>query len=262
MDRYHEQTIQILQLQKVENPSFVIFPNMFSTENIDIKKMYNHIKKNGNNIFQQRRNFNSGKQDNTRKLIIGNSMPKELYSSYANIQLIVNELFKFDEYFVSEESAIASLPNGTIQAWHSDFDIKTPDARYNYIVFAGLQNSALEFIASIENRSAIKTLNYSAGDIVVCRGDLIHRGISYAEPNVRLHYFVDSKVRNARIHNKIYLYRKDKPCLTWNYLRITLQGIANLNKIKATKRMKRESVEQLNKIMKQRKEEMKKDHVA
>jgi hypothetical protein len=45
-------------------------------------------------------------------------------------------------------------------------------------------SSCLHYVEIIDGQSIEKILDYKAGDIVICRGDLIHAGAAYSKANI------------------------------------------------------------------------------
>ena len=50
----------------------------------------------------------------------------------------------------------------------------------------------------------------NTGDLLICRGDIVHRGVSYKMFHVRLHWYLDNvKTTDARKHNQTYFIKED-----------------------------------------------------
>ncbi len=76
------------------------------------------------------------------------------------------------------------------QSYHADYDFDIQESEHSQFILDGLTLSRLHYIEMIDiidDKIVQKILNYSAGDVVVCRDDF-HAGAGYDDDNIRLHF--------------------------------------------------------------------------
>jgi hypothetical protein len=205
-----------------ESPPFVHLPACFDARFVPVGDLIHFTSEYGRSIFQQV-NHNSHFQDNKRLQVVGTDVPSALRQAYSPINTFVNDLIRrVDSTLrVSPESIIVSLPDCIPQSFHGDYDFDNPASKKSLFILAGLMTSRLHYLEFHAAISISKVLTYNAGDLVVCRGDLIHAGAGYADANVRLHYYVDlprSRQRTpARKVDKTYIFSDDAGFYEFHY---------------------------------------------
>jgi hypothetical protein len=94
---------------------------------------------------------------------------------------------------------LKSIPGGARQQIHRDFldqeTMNATDAALPGIVLIALQDNTRLATYGWNNRRALKEqekiINLARGDMFICRGDMIHCGMDYDQPNIRLHCYLD-----------------------------------------------------------------------
>lgn len=105
------------------------------------------------------------------------------------------------QLILSQATCIANRKRTKKQARHFDYkDLE--EAKKNYIIFLGYMNNC-KFIVYDKYHNVSKTVYYDAGDLLVARGDLLHRGGPYDEVNVRSHRY--ASIRDSERPNLTYL---------------------------------------------------------
>lgn len=211
-------------------------------------------------IFQQ---VGKGGQDYHRVQLSTLDVPQQLRNTYDHITQQLETIFQHlkhacnrGEFEVFSPSLLISKKNCSRQELHSDFDRDNPNSKFCFAVIAGLESSTLDLLYTIGDKDAPDQINFTAGDLVFLRGDLIHAGSSYEKPNVRIHYFVELEKSNCRVDGNIYLYRSDQQQITigqyisikrgktnlMSYHNIKRQLRLNAGKAREAKRLKQATV--------------------
>ncbi|EGZ04457.1 hypothetical protein PHYSODRAFT_308249 [Phytophthora sojae] len=94
---------------------------------------------------------------------------------------------------------LKSFPGGPQQQVHRDFlnseTVDADDEELPAFVLIALQNGTRLATYGWNNRrprkETEKIVSLNKGDLVICRGDLAHRGVSYDCVNIRLHCYLD-----------------------------------------------------------------------
>lgn len=239
-------------LRTSHESGFVHFINACSTEFIDRDLLYRSACRRGEDVFQTVIG-NKEIQDKTRKQLICDA-DDQLRRNLNPIYILLEKLFTLLDpgaYTVSQESILASIPGGFDQDLHGDFDFRQEIAKFNFFVLVGLeQKSSIRIEQNIGGKTYDRIIDYSAGDFVICRGDLIHAGTAYTSRNVRLHYYIDYKSKNrqptGRELNKTYTYSPSGAIKAYHYYAIGQRGASNLSTYRDLKTRKRIAMELLN----------------
>ena len=101
-----------------------------------------------------------------------------------------------------------------------------------------------------------RMMSNKAGDLPICRGDLVHGGTSYATPNVRLHYYIDFKTRNrkpsGRVPNTTYTYRPNGCVHEYRYFVAAQIGRENFSRMRDITARRRHHIAAVNAAKKAR----------
>jgi len=212
-------------LRNHDSPPFVHLPSCFITTNVPVGDLIHFASENGRSIFQQVQK-KTQVQDNKRLQVVGTDISPSLRDTYSHISVFIHDLIKhFNPHLrVSPESLIVSLEDCIPQSFHADFDFENPASQKSFFILVGLMTSRLHFLEFHDDIKISKVLTYKAGDLVVCRGDLIHAGAGYSEANARLHYYVDlrsprksAQVKPARKIDKTYIFSDDSKFYEFRY---------------------------------------------
>lgn len=209
-------------LQREDSPHFLHLPACIDITSVPVGDLLQFTSEHGRSIFQQV-TTNSEAQDDKRLQIVGTDVPVLLRRTYTTVNAYVRDLvYAVDPTMrVSPESLIVSLPGCIPQSFHGDYDYENPASRRSFFVLVGLMTSRLHYLEFHGNITIAKVLTYSAGDIVVCRGDLIHAGAGYTDANIRLHYYADlprtKHITPARKLDKTYIFSDDAGYYEFSY---------------------------------------------
>jgi len=213
-------------LQANDSPLFLRLPACINTALVPVGDLIYFTSEHGRSIFQQVAK-DSQLQDNKRLQVIGADVPDTLRQTYSHVNNFVIALtHDVDPTLrVSPESIIVSMPGCIPQSFHGDYDYENPASRRSYFILVGLMTSRLHYLEFHDGFSIAKILTYKAGDLVICRGDLIHAGAGYSTANVRLRYYIDlprtRREAPARKLNKTYLFSDDAGYYEFSYYSIT-----------------------------------------
>jgi hypothetical protein len=127
--------------------------------------------------------------DNKRRQILGEAMTK-----YKFARKITQTLFEEldDKYFITP-SILISDAGCQLQPIHRDFEPKEPRCKEGFFAIVAIENGT-KLVVNDHGFHMI-TIVLNVGDILICRGDVIHAGAPYDVTNVRIHYYFDPKVR-------------------------------------------------------------------
>lgn len=239
------ESIRLLFLQE-NSPHFRHFPACLDTSRVRVGPLINFASRKATVIFQKV-GADWEHQDGKRLQVVGEAVPAIHRKSYDHVTTYIHDLIHAVDpsLNVSPASVILSKPGCMAQSYHADYDFDIPESKQSLFILVGLMPSRLHFIEIIDDKSVQKLLNYSAGDIVVCRGDFIHAGAGYDDNNIRLHFYVDPPrsphTAPARTVNKTYIFDDDAGFFTFayytmmnNFLRMCNQMSERRRRAKAT----------------------------
>ena len=101
-----------------------------------------------------------------------------------------------------------SDPGCGTQDIHFDFNPAHPRVKEGFFAIVAVQDGT-KFIVN-DHDYHLETLLLNRGDILVCRGDVLHAGASYDIANVRIHYYFDPNIGEAlREQNVTYFLKSE-----------------------------------------------------
>lgn len=177
----------------------------------EIKKKLNELKNYlvaNISVFEEKIFLTAKKYDEKRKQInfdnfiskVNDEKKKEYFTRLlANIRtsLLSHISAKYPGFSLSVGNILMSLPGGSTQSWHMDFD---GDSNYEYtplVFFMGISTCRLELAIDDNTKKQTKPLNL--GDLLTFNGFTLHRGCKYSEINFRFHWYAvhkDDKINN------------------------------------------------------------------
>lgn len=151
--------------------------------------------------------------------------PQRINSLLANIESVLQRAGYLATHSASEWKAVQSLPGCGQQPAHCDHG---PDNLFGlldrqmplFVIVALMPHTRLHVWPNsirlitearrAQRRAPIapETLLLEAGDVLVCRADLVHAGAAYDEQHFRLHCFLDHSAC-PRLPNDTYIVHRD-----------------------------------------------------